>query len=101
MDPKPPQEPHPPLLFGGAADASLRRAGRMADGWISSSRADLADLARPIGVVRAAAAEEGRDPSSLRFVCRAVGRSDRPRVRRSPGPSRRSAKTSERSPAAA
>ena len=72
MDPKPPQEPHPPLLFGGAADASLRRAGRMADGWISSSRADLADLARPIGVVRAAAAEEGRDPSSLRFVCRAV-----------------------------
>lgn len=72
IDPKPLQRPHPPLLFGGTAAASLRRAGRMATGWVSSSRADLASLADSIGIVRTAAAEAGRDPTVLRFVCRAV-----------------------------
>ncbi len=72
VEPKPLQRPHPPLLLGGTANAALRRAGRMADGWISSSRADLSDLTRSIGVVRAAAVDAGRDPSSLRFICRAV-----------------------------
>lgn len=72
VDPKPLQRPHPPVLFGGTAQASLRRAGRMADGWVSSSRAELASLADSIAVVRAAAADAGRDPSALRFVCRAV-----------------------------
>lgn len=72
VDPKPLQKPRPPLLFGGTAEPSLRRAGRMADGWVSSSRADPTALADSIAVVRAAAAEAGRDPSALRFVCRAV-----------------------------
>ncbi|MDA8310635.1 MAG: TIGR03619 family F420-dependent LLM class oxidoreductase [Actinomycetota bacterium] len=72
VDPKPLQRPRPPVLFGGTAAPSLRRAGRMADGWVSSSRADLGALAGSIGVVRAAAEDAGRDPSSLRFVCRAV-----------------------------
>lgn len=72
VDPKPLQRPHPPVLFGGTAEASLRRAGKMADGWISSSRAELGGLADSIAVVRTAAADAGRDPFSLRFVCRAV-----------------------------
>ncbi|HVC13846.1 MAG TPA: TIGR03619 family F420-dependent LLM class oxidoreductase [Acidimicrobiales bacterium] len=72
VDPKPLQRPHPPVLFGGTAEASLRRAGRMADGWVSSSRADLESLADSIAIVRTAAADAGRDPFALRFVCRAV-----------------------------
>lgn len=72
VDPKPLQRPHPPVLFGGTAEASLRRAGRMADGWVSSSRAELSALADSIAIVRTAAADAGRDPFSLRFVCRAV-----------------------------
>lgn len=72
VDPKPLQRPHPPILFGGTAEASLRRAGRMADGWVSSSRAELGALADSIAIVRTAAADAGRDPFSLRFVCRAV-----------------------------
>lgn len=72
VDPKPVQRPGPPVLFGGTAKPSLRRAGRLADGWVSSSRAELASLANSIAVVRAAASEAGRDPASLRFVCRAV-----------------------------
>lgn len=72
VEPKPVQRPHPPILFGGAADAALRRAGRLGAGWISSSRADLAAIDRAIGVVRAAAADAGRDPDALRIVCRGV-----------------------------
>jgi probable F420-dependent oxidoreductase len=72
VDPKPLQQPHPPVLLGGTAEVALRRAGRLADGWISSSRADLTRIDESIDVVRAAAAEAGRDPGRLRFVCRGV-----------------------------
>lgn len=34
MQPKPVQQPHPPILFGGETDAALRRAARLGDGWI-------------------------------------------------------------------
>lgn len=72
VDPKPVQRPHPPVLLGGTADAALRRAGRMAAGWISSSRADLTRIDETIAVVREAAIDAGRDPQGLRFVCRGV-----------------------------
>jgi probable F420-dependent oxidoreductase len=74
LDPKPVQRPRPPILLGGAAEPALRRAGRLADGWVSSSRADLTALAASVGVVKAAAAAAGRDPEALRFVCRGVVR---------------------------
>jgi probable F420-dependent oxidoreductase len=69
-EPKPVQRPHPPILLGGTVPAALRRAGRLADGWVSSSRADLTVIGESIGIVRAAAEAAGRDPSALRFVCR-------------------------------
>jgi probable F420-dependent oxidoreductase len=70
MDPKPVQRPHPPLLLGGSAAPALRRAGRLADGWISASNADLAHVDQPIAAVKQAAREAGRDPEALRFVSR-------------------------------
>lgn len=72
VDPKPVQRPHPPVLLGGTAEPALRRAGRMASGWISSSRADLRRIGESVEVVRSAAAKAGRDPDALRFVCRGV-----------------------------
>lgn len=74
VDPKPVQQPHPPLLLGGTADVALRRAGRIADGWISSSRTDLTTIGASIDVVRSTAADVGRDPERLRFVVRGVVR---------------------------
>jgi probable F420-dependent oxidoreductase len=74
VDPKPVQQPYPPLLLGGMADVALRRAGRIADGWISSSRTDLTTIGSSIDVVRSAAADVGRDPERLRFVVRGVVR---------------------------
>lgn len=72
VDPKPVQKPHPPVLLGGTAEAALRRAGRVAAGWISSSRADLIRIDESIAIVREAARDAGRDPNELRFICRGV-----------------------------
>jgi probable F420-dependent oxidoreductase len=69
-EPKPVQRPHPPILLGGAAPPALRRAGRIADGWVSSSRTDLSLIGNSVGRIKDAATEAGRDPSTLRFVCR-------------------------------
>lgn len=33
FNPKPVQKPHPPLIFGGHTEPSLRRAARLGDGW--------------------------------------------------------------------
>lgn len=71
-EPKPVQRPHPPILLGGTAPAALRRAGRIADGWISSSRADLTTIGESVALIKRAAADAGRDPEALRFVCRGV-----------------------------
>jgi probable F420-dependent oxidoreductase len=74
VEPKPVQRPRPPVLLGGTVDAALRRAGRMADGWISSSGQDLRSIGDAIEVVRDGARDAGRDPERLRFVCRGVVR---------------------------
>ena len=74
IDPKPAQKPHPPILLGGMSEPALRRAGMMADGWISSSRADLTRINEMVDVIRTAAEKAGRDPEALRIVCRGVVR---------------------------
>lgn len=82
-DPKPVQRPHPPILLGGSAPAALRRAARSCDGWVSSSRADLETIGAAIATMREEAQRTGRDPGSLRFVCRGAVR-----VRPVAGPNR-------------
>jgi len=72
--PKPVQPGGPPILLGGLARPALERAGRIADGWVTSSRTDLSRIAEGVGVIRAAAAEAGRDPDAMRIVCRGVVR---------------------------
>jgi len=74
VHPRPVQQPHPPVLLGGAAPAALRRAGRLSQGWISSSGADLSNIGSQIAIVREAATAAGRDADALRFVCRGVVR---------------------------
>lgn len=74
MEPKPLQRPHPPMILGGGSNAALRRAGRLTQGWMSGSGADLRAVGDDIATVREAAREAGRDLSELRFVCRGVVR---------------------------
>ncbi|GAA3546924.1 TIGR03619 family F420-dependent LLM class oxidoreductase [Nonomuraea rosea] len=71
IDPKPLPGP-PPILLGGTAEVALRRAGRLADGWVSSSREDLSAIAGRIELIKRSLAESGRDAAAFRFVCRGV-----------------------------
>lgn len=83
--PRPQQQPHPPVLVGGTAPAALRRAGRLAQGWIASSGHDHAEIGRSTAVVREAARTAGRDPAGLTILVRGVV----DLVDHDPGPDRR------------
>jgi probable F420-dependent oxidoreductase len=72
LRPSPVQRPHPPVLLGGAAAPALRRAGRLAQGWITSSRQDLTRIGACIETVRDGAREAGRDPQAVRILVRGL-----------------------------
>ena len=64
-----------PFLMGGHSPAALRRAGRLADGWLAQqSLSEVAPdaLAAAAGEMRAAAEAAGRDPNELEVVLRLV-----------------------------
>src|SRR5262245_36625040 len=69
-----------PVWFGGGADVTLRRAGRMGDGWMPQRPPDR--VAREaIERIRQAAAEAGREPDEIgiepRLTLSAVPEQDR------------------------
>jgi probable F420-dependent oxidoreductase len=72
VGPPPVQRPHPPVLLGGAAAPALRRAGRLTQGWIASSRQDLTRIGACVETVRGGAREAGRDPEAVRIVVRGL-----------------------------
>jgi probable F420-dependent oxidoreductase len=72
--PRPAQQPRPPILLGGVVPAALKRAGRISDGWISSSRADLTRIDESVATIRIAAEEAGRDPAALQMIVRGLVR---------------------------
>jgi probable F420-dependent oxidoreductase len=78
VHPTPVQPGGPPILLGGAVPRALRRVGQIADGWVTSSRADLARIGESIAIVRSAAVQAGRDPATLSIVCRGVVRPGEP-----------------------
>jgi probable F420-dependent oxidoreductase len=76
--PRPVQPGGPPVLLGGMARPALQRVGRIADGWITSSRTDLTKIGTLMAVVRESAEAAGRDPGTLRCICRGVVRAGEP-----------------------
>ena len=70
VDPRPVQQPHPPILLGGSAEAALKRAGRIAEGWISASRFEATKVPAAVETIRAAARDAGRDPADVRVIIR-------------------------------
>jgi len=85
MRPAPVQHGGPPILLGGVVPAALRRAGHLAEGWISRSATDLTRIGESVAIVRQAAREAGRDPDAVRVVVRGVLRPD-PDGAGTPGP---------------
>lgn len=65
--PKPAQSQGVPLYIGGHSKAAARRAGRLGSGFQPLGLAGE-DLTAAVGVMRAAAADAGRDPASVDLV---------------------------------
>jgi probable F420-dependent oxidoreductase len=64
--PKPVQQPHPPVIVGGAFPHSARRAVRYGDGWVpNASRPSYADVTEFLPQFKEMAANAGRDPASV------------------------------------
>jgi probable F420-dependent oxidoreductase len=96
IDPKPVQQPHPPIWIGGGsqpfekiygqhvADVTpvLRRVARYADAWVPHSSATPEMVAHDWEVIDRAASEFGRKPADIRVVysnfVHVLGRGDRP-----------------------
>lgn len=70
VEPKPVQQPRPPLWFGGTHQSAIRRAARMADGWIGAGSSSTEQFAEAAGTLREALVAEGRDPSTFRVAKR-------------------------------
>jgi probable F420-dependent oxidoreductase len=65
VEPKPVQQPYPPLWFGGTAPPAVRRAARLADGWIGAGSIGTADFIAAHAVLVEALEAEGRDPADF------------------------------------
>ena len=65
IDGGPVQRPRPRLWLGGHAESALRRAVRVADGWMGAGASDEAAFARELSAVRRLLEEEDRDPATF------------------------------------
>ena len=76
FEPKPVQQPHPPIWVGGESGPSLRRAARLGNAWYpigSNNKHPLDSLPRyraGIARLRQLAAEAGRDPADVALAYR-------------------------------
>jgi probable F420-dependent oxidoreductase len=70
VEPKPLQQPHPPMWIGGDSDAAFRRVARFGDGWhgqITPRVLTFEALAERIARLHEVAREVGREPESIRI----------------------------------
>jgi probable F420-dependent oxidoreductase len=64
MAPKPVQQPLPIWMGVGHPDA-VRRAARLADGWMGSGGSRIADFAQSVPILKEALEKAGRDPAKF------------------------------------
>jgi len=67
MDPKPVQQPHPPLIFGGESTAALARVARIGQGWHTFGRLPET-LGEPLAELDRLLAEQGRSRHEIQVT---------------------------------
>lgn len=65
MEPKPVQQPHPPVWFGASHPAALRRAVRYGDAFIGAGSTSSEQFAEQVKIISRCLDEAGRDPASF------------------------------------
>ena len=65
MGPKPIQQPHPPIWFGGRNPDGLRRAVRRGQGWMGAGSTTTEQFKEHVGVLRESLDASGQDPGSF------------------------------------
>ena len=65
-EPKPVQQPHPPLWIGGGSEAALRRAAKLGSAWHPSSRYSES-VAEKADILDQMVAGEGREPLAIQM----------------------------------
>ena len=81
MEPKPVQQPHPPLWFGGHQPSALKRAVLLGDGWMGGGTSSTADFKKSVLLLRSYLEEEQRDPATFPISKRVYIAIDRDRAR--------------------
>lgn len=70
QEPKPLQQPHPPLWFGARQPAALRRAVRLGNGWMGAGSSSTPDFKTQVQAVRRFLDEAKRDPATFTIAKR-------------------------------
>ena len=65
LEPKPVQQPHPPLWFGGRADGAIKRAVRLGDGFMGAGASRMESFLDVLASLRRHLEASGRDPASF------------------------------------
>lgn len=67
FEPKPVQQPHPPIVFGGETDAALKRAAALGQGWYGVGHSPET-AAKQVEKLRSLLAEAGRKEEPFEFT---------------------------------
>jgi len=65
QEPKPVQQPHPPIWFGARQPAALRRAARLGDGFMGAGSSSPQDFKSQVQLLRGFLEEARRDPATF------------------------------------
>ena len=81
MEPKPVQQPHPPLWFGARQAPALKRAVQHGNGFMGAGSSSTADFIQQYGLVQQFLDEAQRDPATFAISKRVYLAVDTDRVR--------------------
>jgi probable F420-dependent oxidoreductase len=81
MEPKPVQQPYPPLWFGARQTPALKRAVQHGNGWMGAGSSSTEDFIEQYGMVRRFLDEARRDPATFAISKRVYIAVDNDRVR--------------------